>query len=33
VKPVRFSEFVEAVQQIGVFRALINAQPPSIDPG
>jgi CheY-like chemotaxis protein len=28
VKPVRFSEFVEAVKQIGVFWALINEPPP-----
>jgi DNA-binding NarL/FixJ family response regulator len=27
VKPVRFSEFVEAVKQIGVFWALINEPP------
>jgi len=28
VKPVRFTEFVEAVKQIGVFWALINEPPP-----
>jgi CheY-like chemotaxis protein len=28
VKPVRFSEFVEAVKQIGIFWALINEPPP-----
>jgi CheY-like chemotaxis protein len=28
VKPVRFSEFVDAVKQIGVFWALINEPPP-----
>jgi CheY-like chemotaxis protein len=28
VKPVRFSEFVDAVRQIGVFWALINEPPP-----
>lgn len=28
VKPVRFSEFVEAVKQIGVFWALVNEPPP-----
>ena len=28
VKPVRFSEFVEAVKQIGVFWALLNEPPP-----
>ncbi len=29
VKPVRFSEFAEAVKQIGVFWALINEPPPN----
>lgn len=29
VKPVRFSEFIEAVQNIGVFWALLNEPPPS----
>jgi CheY-like chemotaxis protein len=29
VKPVRFTEFVEAVKQIGVFWALINEPPPA----
>jgi hypothetical protein len=33
VKPVRFSEFVEAVQQIGVFWALINEPPPDSGKG
>ncbi len=28
VKPVRFSEFIEAVKQIGVYWALINETPP-----
>jgi CheY-like chemotaxis protein len=28
VKPVRFTEFVEAVKEIGVFWALINESPP-----
>lgn len=28
VKPVRFTEFVDAVRQIGVFWALINEPPP-----
>ncbi len=28
VKPVKFSDFVEAVKQIGVFWALINVPPP-----
>jgi DNA-binding NarL/FixJ family response regulator len=28
VKPVRFTEFVEAVKQIGVFWALVNEPPP-----
>lgn len=28
VKPVRFTEFVEAIKQIGVFWALINEAPP-----
>jgi CheY-like chemotaxis protein len=28
VKPVRFTQFVEAVKQIGVFWALINEPPP-----
>jgi len=28
VKPVRFTAFVEAVKQIGVFWALINEPPP-----
>lgn len=28
VKPVRFSEFIEAVKQIGIFWALINEPPP-----
>ena len=28
VKPVRFSEFIEAVRQIGVYWALINERPP-----
>jgi len=28
VKPVRFTEFVEAVKHIGVFWALINEPPP-----
>ncbi len=28
VKPVRFTEFVEAVKQIGMFWALINEPPP-----
>ena len=28
VKPVRFTEFVEAVRQLGVFWALINEAPP-----
>jgi hypothetical protein len=28
VKPARFSEFVEAVKQIGVFWALLNKPPP-----
>jgi CheY-like chemotaxis protein len=31
VKPVRFTEFVEAVKQIGVFWALINEPPPGSD--
>ena len=31
VKPVRFHEFVEAVEQIGVFWALINEPPPGSD--
>ncbi len=29
VKPVRFSEFVEAVKQIGIFWVLINQPPPN----
>lgn len=29
VKPVRFAEFIEAVQELGVFWALVN-QPPSV---
>lgn len=29
VKPVRFTEFIEAVKQIGVFWVLINEPPPS----
>jgi CheY-like chemotaxis protein len=29
VKPVRFTEFVEAVKQIGVFWTLINEPPPN----
>ncbi len=29
VKPVRFTEFIEAVKQIGVFWALINEPPPN----
>ncbi|OGR11638.1 MAG: two-component system response regulator [Desulfobacula sp. GWF2_41_7] len=29
VKPVRFTEFAEAVKQIGVFWALINEPPPN----
>jgi CheY-like chemotaxis protein len=29
VKPVRFSEFVEAVKRIGVFWALLNEPPPN----
>jgi CheY-like chemotaxis protein len=28
VKPVRFTEFIEAVRQIGVYWALINEGPP-----
>jgi DNA-binding NarL/FixJ family response regulator len=28
VKPVRFTEFVNAVKEIGVFWALINESPP-----
>ena len=28
VKPVRFSEFVEAVKQLGIFWAMLNEQPP-----
>lgn len=28
VKPVRFAEFIEAIQKIGVFWALINEPPP-----
>jgi DNA-binding NarL/FixJ family response regulator len=28
VKPVRFTDFVEAVKEIGVFWALINEPPP-----
>ncbi len=28
VKPVRFTEFVEAIKQVGVFWALINEPPP-----
>jgi CheY-like chemotaxis protein len=28
VKPVRFTEFIEAVKQIGIFWALINEPPP-----
>ncbi len=28
VKPVRFTEFVEAIKQIGIFWALINEPPP-----
>jgi CheY-like chemotaxis protein len=28
VKPVDFSEFIEAVQQVGIFWALINEPPP-----
>jgi len=30
VKPVRFSELVEAVKQIGVFWAIINQPPPDL---
>lgn len=30
VKPVRFEEFVEAVRNIGVFWALLNSPPPSL---
>lgn len=30
VKPVRFTEFVEAVKNIGIFWALINEPPPNI---
>jgi CheY-like chemotaxis protein len=33
VKPVRFSEFVDAVKQIGVFWALINEPPPDSGKG
>ena len=33
VKPVRFSEFVEAVKQIGVFWALTNEPPPDSSRG
>jgi CheY-like chemotaxis protein len=33
VKPVRFTEFMEAVKQIGVFWALINHPPPGRMPG
>ncbi|MCA9961654.1 MAG: response regulator [Anaerolineales bacterium] len=29
VKPVRFTEFIEAIKQIGVFWVLINEPPPS----
>lgn len=29
VKPIRFTEFVEAVRQLGIFWALINEAPPS----
>ena len=29
VKPVRFTEFIEAVKQIGMFWALINEPPPN----
>jgi CheY-like chemotaxis protein len=29
VKPVRFTEFIEAVKQIGVFWVLINELPPN----
>jgi CheY-like chemotaxis protein len=29
VKPVRFTEFIEAVKQIGIFWALINEPPPN----
>lgn len=32
VKPVRFSEFIEAVKGIGMFWALINEPPPSLRP-
>lgn len=32
VKPVRFSEFVEAVKATGVFWALINLPPPNYPP-
>jgi CheY-like chemotaxis protein len=30
VKPVKFSEFIEAIQGIGVFFALINEPPPKV---
>jgi hypothetical protein len=29
VKPVDFSEFMNAVKELGVFRALINEPPPA----
>ena len=29
VKPIRFTEFVEAVRLLGIFWALINEAPPS----
>jgi len=32
VKPVRFTEFIEAVKEIGVFWALINESPPGSVP-
>lgn len=33
VKPVRFSEFMDAVRQTGVFWALTNQPPPDLMPG
>jgi CheY-like chemotaxis protein len=29
VKPVKFSDFIEAIRQVGIFWALINEPPPS----
>jgi len=28
VKPVKFSDFIEAIRQVGIFWALINEPPP-----